>query len=35
MINMHPFLSGRLARVRTLGSLIDKIIQHGEIWLAP
>jgi hypothetical protein len=35
VITMHPFLSGRPARARALGSLIDKIIQHGEIWLAP
>jgi hypothetical protein len=35
VITMHPFLSGRPGRARALGSLIDKIIQHGEIWLAP
>jgi hypothetical protein len=35
VITMHPFLSGRPARARALGSLIDKIIQRGEIWLAP
>jgi peptidoglycan/xylan/chitin deacetylase (PgdA/CDA1 family) len=35
VITMHPFLSGRPAHARALGSLIDKIIQHGEIWLAP
>jgi len=34
VITMHPFLSGRPARARALGGLIDKIIQHGEIWLA-
>jgi peptidoglycan-N-acetylglucosamine deacetylase len=35
VITMHPFLSGRPARARALGGLIDKITQHGEIWLAP
>ncbi len=35
VITMHPFLSGRPARARALGWLIDKIAQHGEIWLAP
>jgi peptidoglycan-N-acetylglucosamine deacetylase len=32
---MHPFLSGRPARAKALSWLIDKITQHGEIWLAP
>jgi len=35
VITMHPFLSGRPARARALGWLIDKITQHGEIWVAP
>jgi peptidoglycan/xylan/chitin deacetylase (PgdA/CDA1 family) len=35
VITMHPFLSGRPARAKALGGLIDKITQHGEIWLAP
>ena len=32
MLASDPSLA---ARARALGSLIDKIIQHGEIWLAP
>jgi peptidoglycan-N-acetylglucosamine deacetylase len=35
VITMHPFLSGRPARARALGWLIDKIIQQDGIWLAP
>jgi len=35
VITMHPFLSGRPARARALGWLVDKITQHGQIWLAP
>jgi peptidoglycan/xylan/chitin deacetylase (PgdA/CDA1 family) len=35
VITMHPFLSGRPARAKALAWLIDKVIQHGEIWLAP
>ncbi len=35
VITMYPFLSGRSARAKALGRLIDKIIQHGKIWLAP
>lgn len=35
VLTMHPFLSGRPARARALSWLIDKISQHGEIWLAP
>jgi len=35
VITMHPFLSGRPARARALGWLVDKIAQHGQIWLAP
>jgi peptidoglycan-N-acetylglucosamine deacetylase len=35
VITMHPFLTGRPARAKALGGLIDKITQHGEIWLAP
>lgn len=35
VITMHPFLSGRPARARALGWLIDKITRHGEIWVAP
>jgi len=35
VITMHPFLSGRPARARALGWLVEKISQHGEIWLAP
>lgn len=35
VITMHPFLSGRPARARALGWLIDKITQHDGIWLAP
>ncbi len=34
VITIHPFLSGRPARAKALGWLIDKITQHGEIWLA-
>jgi hypothetical protein len=30
-----PFPSGRPARARAPGSLIDKIIQHGKTWFAP
>jgi peptidoglycan-N-acetylglucosamine deacetylase len=35
VITMHPFLSGRPARAKALGWLIDKITQQGDIWLAP
>ncbi len=35
VLTMHPFLSGRPARARALGWLIDKITEHGGIWLAP
>jgi peptidoglycan-N-acetylglucosamine deacetylase len=35
VITMHPFLSGRPARAKALGGLIDQITEHGEIWLAP
>jgi len=31
VITMHPFLSGRPARARALGWLVDKIAQHGQI----
>ncbi|MBO0785318.1 MAG: polysaccharide deacetylase [Actinobacteria bacterium] len=35
VITMHPFLSGRPARTRALGWLIDKITKYDGIWLAP
>lgn len=34
VLTMHPFLSGRPARARALGALLDRVIQLPDIWVA-
>ena len=31
----HPFVSGRLARLRAVESLIDHMLEKGDVWFAP
>jgi peptidoglycan/xylan/chitin deacetylase (PgdA/CDA1 family) len=33
-LTAHPFLSGRLARVRALEDLIESAVQHDDVWIA-
>lgn len=34
VLTMHPFLSGRPSRARALASLIDRILERGDVWVA-
>jgi peptidoglycan/xylan/chitin deacetylase (PgdA/CDA1 family) len=31
---MHPFLSGRPSRARAVGTLLDRILELGDVWVA-
>ena len=32
---LHPFLTGRLARWREMEQLIERVLETGEVWVAP
>lgn len=34
VLTMHPFLSGRPARARALGALLDRLRERGDLWIA-
>ncbi len=34
VLTMHPFLSGRPARARALGALLERVLERGDLWLA-
>lgn len=34
VLTMHPFLSGRPARARALGALLDRILERPGLWVA-
>jgi peptidoglycan/xylan/chitin deacetylase (PgdA/CDA1 family) len=34
VLTMHPFLSGRPARARALGELLDRLLDRPDIWVA-
>jgi peptidoglycan/xylan/chitin deacetylase (PgdA/CDA1 family) len=34
VLTMHPFLSGRPARARALGLLLDRLRERGDLWIA-
>jgi len=34
VLTMHPFLSGRPARARALGFLLDRLRERGDLWIA-
>lgn len=34
VLTMHPFLSGRPARARALGALLDRLRERGDVWIA-
>lgn len=35
ILTNHPFLSGRPARVRSLASVVDHVLERGDTWVAP
>lgn len=32
---LHPFLTGRLARWRQMERHLERIVEQGDVWLAP